>query len=44
MLGCTKGAIRAWNFAVSPLVKTRTAFFAAPEATSFAWIPQVSAR
>ena len=22
MLGCTKGAIRAWNFAVSPLLKT----------------------
>ena len=44
MLGCTNGAIRACSFAVSPLVKTRTAFFGAPEATSLAWMPQVSAR
>ena len=44
MLGCTNGAMRACSFAVSSLVKTRTAFFAAPEATSFARMPQVSAR
>ena len=32
MLGCTNGAIRACNFAVSALLNTSTAFFFAPEA------------
>ncbi len=44
MLGWTNGAIRAWSFAVSALSKTSTAFLAAPEWTSLARIPQVSAR
>ena len=44
MLGWTKGAIRACNFAVSALSKTRMAFFAEPLSRSEARMPHVSPR